>query len=315
MGRPQWRVTGWPVPTLASAGAHPLENVPLPGYVMQSFFIAAQKSASGDATGGTRLTNWQPTGTTCPICRQLETMQHALTRYKFFTVAAHVAMGPASTGHGPETDPTVIVWEQPELSLTTSLGITSWLAARAAWSQRCRHKLHSRMGRPTWAHFMAGWVKVLEGWEEHPTPTVPKDEIPLLLHALQSMKENTGRLVVSQTRSPLKPYIPTRKRKKKFENAEALAAQYEALIQSYRDQGWDILYPDGSTEKHPEVGWVGRYGVFFGDRQDVAAFIPLGGGQKNNQGELRAALCSLQGHQMGRRTMIYVDFLLVVNGS
>ena len=153
-------------------------------------------------------------------------MQHAVTGCKFFTAAAHVAtqcMGPAST----ETNPTVIMWEQPELSLTTPLGITLWLAARAAWSQRCRHKMHSRMGRPTWDHFLAGWVKVLEGWEQHPTPTLPKDEISLLVHALRSMKENTGlqhpRVVVSQTSSPPKLYVSARKWKKKFENAEALA--------------------------------------------------------------------------------------------
>ena len=161
-------------------------------------------------------------------------------------------------------------------------------------------------------------MKVLGGLEEHPTPTLPIDEISILVHALRSMKENTvlqqPRVVVSQTHSPPKLYVPTRKQKKKFENAEAPAAQYEALIQSYRDQGWDIVYPDGSAEKHPEVGWVGGYGVFFGDQRDVAEFIPPGEDQTNNWGELRAALCSLQGHRTGRRTLICPDALLVVNG-
>ena len=97
-------------------------------------------------TIGTCLTNWQPTGTACLICGQLETTQHALAACKYFSVAVHVAaqcMGPASTDHGPETDPTVILWDQPELSLTSPLGVTLWSVVRAAWSQRCMHKLHS----------------------------------------------------------------------------------------------------------------------------------------------------------------------------
>ena len=122
------------------------------------------------------------------------------------------------------------------------------------------------------------------------------------------------RVAVSNTRSPPKLYVPGRKRNKKFENAEALAAQYEATIQTYREQGWDIIYPGGSSEKHPEVGWVGGYRVFFGDHRDTAEYIPLGEEQTNNRVELRAALRSLQGHKDRHQSLICPDSLLVVNG-
>ena len=59
---------------------------------------------------------------------------------------------------------------------------------------------------------------------------------------------------------------------------------------------------------------MGGCGVFFGDQCDVVAFIPLGEDQTNNRGELRTALCSLQGHRTGRSTLICPDSLLVVNG-
>ena len=159
---------------------------------------------------------------------------------------------------------------------------------------------------------------MLRGWEEHPTPTLPAGEISLLVHALQSMKDHTVRqhpkVAVSNTLSPPKLHVPARKRKKKFENAEALAAQYEATIQAHREQGWDIIYPDGSSEKHPEVGWMGGYGVFFGNHRDTAEYIPLGEEQTNNRGELRAPLRSLQGHRGGHQSLICPDSLLVVNG-
>ena len=244
-------------------------------------------------TVGVRLANWQPAGTTCPICGLLETTQHALTACKYFSVAAHVAsqcMGPATTDQRPETDPTAILWDQPELSLTTPLGITLWSAVRAAWSHRCMIKMNVRVVRPSWDQFLTLWIKVLRGWEEHPTPTLPAIEISLLVHALQSMQDHTvlqhPRVAVSTTRSPPKLYVPARKRKKKFENAEALAAQYKATIQTYREQGWDIIHHDGSLEKHPEVGWMGGYGVFFGDQRDTAEYIPLGEDQTNNRGEI-----------------------------
>ena len=105
-------------------------------------------------TGGVQLANWQPAGTACPICGLLETTQHALTAYKYFSLVAHVAsqcMGPAATEHGPQTDPTIILWDQPELSLTTPLAL--WSAVRAAWSHRCMVKMNARAVRPSWDQF------------------------------------------------------------------------------------------------------------------------------------------------------------------
>ena len=43
------------------------------------------------------------------------------------------------------------------------------------------HMLCSHMGCPSWDQFLALWVKVLRGWEERPSPTLPKEEITLLI--------------------------------------------------------------------------------------------------------------------------------------
>ena len=270
---------------------------------------------------GVRLANWQPHETACPICGVQETSQHAVAGCRYVSVAAHIAtqcLGPAATPEGPVSDPTDILWENPILSLTTPLGVTLWSIVRAAWSQRCMHKLNQHMGRPTWDQFQALWLKVLRGWEEHPSPILPTDEITLLIKALESMRDGTvlqhPRVAVSSTRSPPQLRLPARKRPKKFQHAEELAARCEEIIRGYQQQGWQIIYPDGSSEKHPEVGWVGGYGVFFGDERDTAEFIPVEEDQTNNRGELRAALRSLQGHRAGQRSLICPDSLLVVNG-
>ena len=38
-----------------------------------------------------------------------------------------------------------------------------------------------------------------------------------------------------------------------------------------------IIYLDGPSQKHLEVGWVGGYGAFFGDHRDTSIHSPWGG--------------------------------------
>ena len=100
------------------------------------------------------------------------------------------------------------------------------------------------------------------GVGEHPSPTLPKEEIELLAHALTSMSENTVlqhlRVEVASTRSPPKLYVH-----KKFNNAEELAAKYEAIIQEYHLQGWHIIYPKRVGGKTPGSGVGGRIWSIF----------------------------------------------------
>ena len=82
----------------------------------------------------------------------------------------------------------------------------------------------------------------------------------------------------------------------------------------YQAQGWNIVYPDGSSELHLEVGRVSGSGVFFGDERDTAAYIPLDDEQTNIRGELRASLRALEGRRPRERSLICPDCLLIVKG-
>ena len=120
------------------------------------------------------------------------------------------------------TDPTVILWDRPELSLTTPLGIALWSVVRAAWAQRCLHKFNTRLPPPP-LHGTSYWQYGERYWKdgkEHPTPTLPREEVRLLTHALISLRDTAilqhPRVAVSSTRSPPKLFVPARKRKKKF---------------------------------------------------------------------------------------------------
>ena len=272
-------------------------------------------------TVGCRLANWQPAETACPLDRAQETMEHALTECRFLPTAFHLAVqciGSIPHEGGMVVDPKEVLINTPVLSVTTPLGLVYWSAVKASWAVRCKHKFLQLTAPPFWSHFLRTWIKFLSEWEQHPSPSLPKNEITLLLHALRTMDATTvlkhPRVRVASDRPLPTLHQPARKKRKKFERAAELAAHYESIIHSHVEEAWSIVYPDGSSEKHPEVGRVGGYGVYFGDHRDVAEFLPVDELQTNIRGELRAALSALQGHVPVTRSLICPDCQLVVDG-
>ena len=196
-------------------------------------------------------------------------MDHALTECRFLPTAFHLAVqciGPIPHVGGTVVDPTEVLINTPVLSVTTPLGLVYWSAIRASWAVRCKHKFLQLASPPSWSHFPRTWIKVLSEWEQHPCPSLPKNEITLLLHALKTMNATTvlehPRVRVASDRPLPTLHQPARKKKKKFAQAAELAAHHESIIRSHVEDGWSIVYPDGSSEKHPEVGRV-RCGEIF----------------------------------------------------
>ena len=62
----------------------------------------------------------------------------------------------------------------------------------------------------------------------------------------------------------------------------------------FTSQGWRVVFTDGSAVLEEDLGWVGGFGAFFGDRDDFSAPLPLAEPQTNNRAELRALLRVLQ---------------------
>ena len=94
----------------------------------------------------------------------------------------------------------------------------------------------------------------------------------------------------------------------------ALREYFEDVIARYKQENWEIIYPDGSSELHLAAERVGGYGVFFGDPRDVAEPLPMDEEQTDNRGELRATLAALQGHRPGTQSLICPDSTYVVDG-
>ena len=145
-------------------------------------------------TMGCRLASWQPTKTTCALDRAQETMRHTLTECRFLPTAFHLAVrciGPIPHEGGTVVDPKEVLINNPVLSVSMRLGLVYWSAIRASWSVRCTHKFLVLAAPPSWSHFLHTWIKILSECDEHPSPSLPKGEIALLLHAFKTMDTST----------------------------------------------------------------------------------------------------------------------------
>ena len=72
------------------------------------------------------------------------------------------------------------------------------------------------------------------------------------------------------------------------------------LLQDTAEQGFTLVFTDGSSEKFDGVGRLGGYGVFRQDGQSIAEHMPIGIKQTNNAAELMAALRDLRLHTHGK---------------
>ena len=268
---------------------------------------------------GTRLANWLPQHTHCLVDGKPEDMRHALLECRFLPPAYHIAeqcMGPAIFEDTTETDPEVLLWDMPVLSLQSPLGLIMWTAVMASWN--LRNAVKFRDTPPTWDIFLTQWLCILARWYEHPAPTLPTPEVRDMHRAIASLKE-TGNLQhprLSQPHpSPPRLRNPRPRKRKKDMYGPAMAEAHQKVIDEYVAEGWEAIYPDGSSEVHPEAGIVGGFGVYFGDHRDTAQCIPITQKQTNNRGELLAAIHAIRHRTQHKRTLICSDSKLVVMGA
>ena len=119
---------------------------------------------------------------------------------------------------------------------------------------------------PTWDIFLTQWLCILARWHEHPAPTLPTSEVRDMHKAITSLKE-TGSLQHPRLNqphpSPPRLRNPRPKKRKKETYGPAMAAAHQKVIDEYVAEGWEAIYPDGSSETHPEAWWGGS-GYFSG---------------------------------------------------
>ena len=121
---------------------------------------------------------------------------------------------------------------------------------------------------PTWDIFLTQWLCILACWYEHPAPTLPTPEVRDMHKAITPLME-TGNLQHPRLNqphpSPLRLRNPQPRKRKTEIYGPALAAAHHKVIDEYVTEGWEAIYPDGSSETHREAGMVGGgRGIFRG---------------------------------------------------
>ena len=123
---------------------------------------------------GTRLAYWLPQHTHCLVEGKPEDMRHVLLECRFLPPAYHIAvqcMGPAIFEDTTETDPEALLWDMPNLSLQSPLGLIMWTAVMASWNLRNAVKFRDTPRHGTFSsHSGCAYLRVGTSTQPPPSP-------------------------------------------------------------------------------------------------------------------------------------------------
>ena len=244
---------------------------------------------------GTRLSKWMPTALHCPLDGAVETTDHTLSTCRFLPVAKNTISKcflPLSIDGVTVSSVQDLMSSYLDTTFEVPAGIMAWLAIMVNWECRCI----ARTKVPTWHQFMHLWISSLTTWTKLPHPPVPVNDISLFAKSLSSLL-NEGKLVHPNL-NPAPPTPPIskaqRRQQNKLDRAMRDSAKLEALICELEDQGFHIIYTDGSSEKVAKIGYVGGYGIYAPGLHAIGAHLPPGLRQTNNTAELYAAIQAIK---------------------
>ena len=136
-----------------------------------------------------------------------------------------------------------------------------WTALAAHWSFR-NSLIQGGVG--SYDGFLSVWIKfiaLLAVWE----PLSRYSEVFWQIHKSLSHLLNQGSLITTKIRFEPAEHESeerARKRSKKMERKHELAVLAREEIAELKQQGYVLVYTDGSAEWVQQVGWVGGYGCF-----------------------------------------------------
>ena len=201
-----------------------------------------------------RLSPWTQ-DSRCPVCGTTETIDHALNSCRFHIIIFDTL---------DKCWDTVVADNKPhaarslplQTTFSTPLGIMMWTALAAHWS--FRNSL-IRGGIGSYDGFLSVWIKfvaLLAVWE----PISRYSDVFWQFHKSLSHLLTQGSLITTKIcfePSEHEREERARKRSKKMERKHELAVLAREEIASLQQQGYVVVYTDGSAEWVQQVGWVG----------------------------------------------------------
>ena len=184
-------------------------------------------------------------------------------------------------------------------SLQTPVGILAWTAIHASWKVRCVVKQHPE-ARHSFALFLKRWIMVLRSLAQARCYTfISSQQVRLFITGVESLQQGTLQhpsLIIN----PPPPRPAAAKPQRQLERKHERAPELETLLPQLSEEGYHVVFTDGSSKEVAGIGTVAGYGIFSSDCLSILAYVPVHLRQTNNTAELFATVRALQILQPGR---------------
>ena len=170
----------------------------------------------------------------------------------------------------------------------TEAGTKKSATIEANWAIRCKATIEHNPFRST-SYFLKLYRRLLHRWQQSKTPGIRLEQLSAFLDLLMSLQRGD-----SGNRPQLEPTPPTPsptkaqlRAKRRLERKMRSLHKLIAHLDSIDDQGYILVFIDGSPECFEGLGYVGGYGVFSNLPVSLSAPVPLHMKQTINTAELR----------------------------
>ena len=182
-------------------------------------------------------------------------------------------------------------------SFHTPQGVSLWTARAAHWSFRNPVKQQAIL--PNRDSFMSQWIRVLSQvilWEPLHSMSAPL----LQFHDALATLSQTGALptgiVTAQVDDSSNQDKYVAKKRRTQERKQQLAVEAKEIIKQSEEEGWNLVFTDGSAKHHPKISWVAGFGCTWMGKWETKGHLHPSTAQTNNQAEIQAVITVLHLH-------------------
>ena len=155
-----------------------------------------------------RLASWRPGAVHCPLDREIETMEHAMTTCRFLPFAFDTipkCFLQADVDGATVSDVKTLPSNYLDSTFEFSAGIMAWLAITVNWGCRCQ----ATTKVPTWHQFVRIWIPSVKRWTALPHPTITRNDLAQFADALISLLDEAKLLHPNLHPTAPTPIAPT----------------------------------------------------------------------------------------------------------
>ena len=149
-----------------------------------------------------------------------------------------------------------------QATLTTPHGVLAYSAVHVSWLIRSAVK-KQQAATPPWTSFLSNWCSYLAKWATATHCLITTDHLTLFCHTLEVYLDKlyVPPITLSQHPPPPPPTVAQRKATNrkccKLQRAEEL----ESELHDLREQGYLLVFSDGSLHDEPGEGRIATYGI------------------------------------------------------